>query len=107
MGGLRDEEHDVFVLAKCDFLCLEALLRMQCSRALGSIRSPCQPQVRDEDISATDYSSAFFFFCFSCAECQRPPLKYVLGMTVVRERTVFEGSTNTYSASLSKSLRLQ
>eukprot|EP00903_Cladosiphon_okamuranus_P013133 g12248.t1 len=44
VGGLRDEEHDVFVVAKCDFLCLEALLRMQCSRALGSIRSPCQPQ---------------------------------------------------------------
>lgn len=37
------------MVAKCDFMCLEALLRMQCSRSLGSIRSPCKPQVRDRE----------------------------------------------------------
>ncbi|CAB1114966.1 unnamed protein product [Ectocarpus sp. CCAP 1310/34] len=44
LQGLRDEEHYVFVVATCDFVCLEALLRMQCSRSLGSVHSPCKPQ---------------------------------------------------------------
>ncbi|CAM9660215.1 unnamed protein product [Ectocarpus fasciculatus] len=44
LQGLRDEEHYVFVVATCDFVCLEALIPMQCSRSLGSVHSPCKPQ---------------------------------------------------------------
>ncbi|CAM9344963.1 unnamed protein product [Scytosiphon promiscuus] len=45
LHGLNDEQHDIFVVATCDFLCLEALLRMQCSRTMGMIKIPCKSQV--------------------------------------------------------------
>lgn len=45
LQGLKEEEHDIFVVATCDFMCLEALLRMQCSRSMGMVKIPCKSQV--------------------------------------------------------------
>lgn len=65
LQGLRDEEHDVYVVASCDFDCLAVLMRMQCSRALASVRSPCQTQVLTLSLSnyiAIVVASSLFYF---------------------------------------------